>query len=79
HLILSPSMAVLAFLDPGQELQHADLTGNDRNPPTVPMIAFAVPSLRYRAVASGRRDRAGIGSSTSHRIIAISCAKLGLD
>ncbi|MGA5761261.1 hypothetical protein [Nonomuraea bangladeshensis] len=43
------------------------------------MIAFAVPSLRYRAVAPGLGERGRIGSSTSHRIIAISCAKLGLD
>ncbi|MFI7699341.1 hypothetical protein [Nonomuraea sp. NPDC049480] len=52
---------------------------HDRNSPTVPMIAFAVPSLRYRTGAPGLRDRAGIGSSTSQRIIAISCGRLGLD
>ncbi|WP_223190513.1 hypothetical protein [Nonomuraea terrae] len=36
-------------------------------------------SLRYRAVVPGLGDRTGIGSSTSHRIIAISRAKLGRD
>ncbi|GAA3220730.1 hypothetical protein GCM10020216_031760 [Nonomuraea helvata] len=50
---------------------------HDRNSPTVPMIAFAVPSLRYRTAAPGLRDRDGIGSSTSHRIIAINCGRLG--
>ncbi|MEV0387052.1 hypothetical protein [Nonomuraea sp. NPDC050643] len=36
-------------------------------------------SLRYRAVAPGLRERGRIGSSTSHRIIAICCGRLGLD
>ncbi|MEV1172141.1 hypothetical protein, partial [Nonomuraea sp. NPDC049784] len=41
------------------------------------MIAFAVPSLRCRTAAPGLLDRAGIGSSTSQRIIAISWGRLG--
>lgn len=45
----------------------------------VPIIAFAVPSLRYRTGAPGLLDRDGIGSSTSQRSIAISCGRLGLD
>lgn len=41
------------------------------------MILFAVPLSRKRGSAAERRPFGGSGSSTSHRIIAMSCAKEG--
>jgi hypothetical protein len=74
------ALAVLTWVEPrrqvAQELRLSERVDHRRRHPALqaaprqefpdgPMIAFAVPSLRYRTTAPGLRDRDGIGSSTS--------------